>query len=189
VVTDRQIRRRSNGEVRSPESYNYRTFLPERNGLYCETIFGPVSWSASEQKIHQDERRDFYGHIELPVPIARRDGPARQVIVVVPPIYRRFRSLSAIEALATARARRAKLFELDASGDWPYCDPIDKILAEEGLEEEPELGVDGAVSIEPPLNVAYRTVVNRAHMVRRLSELNAPKDVIEEQRVQLEESV
>jgi hypothetical protein len=42
------------------------------------------------------------------------------------------------------------------------------------------------VSIEPPLNVAYRTVVNRAHMVRRLSELNAPKDVIEEQRVQLE---
>jgi hypothetical protein len=184
-LTDEQVRARSSGEVRKPESYNYRTFLPEKGGLYCPTIFGPVSWSAMEHHIDQDVRRDRYGHIELPCPIARRDGPARQVILVVPPMYRQFRAMSANEAFATARTRRARLIELDASGQWPYSDPLDKLLAEEGLEEDPVLGVDGAQTIEPTLNVAYRTVVNLAHMVRRLSELSAPEHVIEEQRVRL----
>jgi DNA-directed RNA polymerase beta' subunit len=35
-------RRRSYGEVKKPETINYRTFKPERDGLFCATIFGPV---------------------------------------------------------------------------------------------------------------------------------------------------
>ena len=39
------IRDRSYGEVTKPETINYRTLKPERDGLYCERIFGPVSYT------------------------------------------------------------------------------------------------------------------------------------------------
>ena len=37
-----QIRAWSHGEVTKPETINYRTLKPERDGLYCERIFGPT---------------------------------------------------------------------------------------------------------------------------------------------------
>ena len=36
------IRSWSHGEVKKPETINYRTFKPEKNGLFCEKIFGPT---------------------------------------------------------------------------------------------------------------------------------------------------
>ncbi|MCB0812750.1 MAG: hypothetical protein KDB87_06245, partial [Flavobacteriales bacterium] len=36
------ILERSHGEVIKPETINYRTYKPERDGLFCERIFGPV---------------------------------------------------------------------------------------------------------------------------------------------------
>ena len=42
-----QIRAWSYGEVTKPETINYRTLKPERDGLYCERIFGPTSASAT----------------------------------------------------------------------------------------------------------------------------------------------
>ena len=37
-----QIRAWSRGEVKKPETINYRTLKPERDGLFCERIFGPM---------------------------------------------------------------------------------------------------------------------------------------------------
>ena len=37
-----KIREWSHGEVKKPETINYRTLKPERDGLYCERIFGPT---------------------------------------------------------------------------------------------------------------------------------------------------
>ena len=37
-----KIRDRSYGEVKKPETINYRTFKPERDGLFCSKIFGPI---------------------------------------------------------------------------------------------------------------------------------------------------
>ena len=37
-----QIREQSHGEVTKPETINYRTLKPERDGLFCERIFGPT---------------------------------------------------------------------------------------------------------------------------------------------------
>jgi DNA-directed RNA polymerase subunit beta' len=37
-----KILERSSGEVLKPETINYRTYKPERDGLFCERIFGPV---------------------------------------------------------------------------------------------------------------------------------------------------
>jgi DNA-directed RNA polymerase subunit beta' len=42
------IRAWSYGEVKKPETINYRTFKPERDGLFCERIFGPTrDWECS----------------------------------------------------------------------------------------------------------------------------------------------
>src|SRR3989441_478765 len=83
------IRAWSRGEVKKPETINYRTFKPERDGLFCERIFGPVkSWECSCGKYkklkHKDiicdrcgvevvdskVRRERMGHIELAAPVA-----------------------------------------------------------------------------------------------------------------------
>ncbi|MBN1596438.1 DNA-directed RNA polymerase subunit beta', partial [candidate division FCPU426 bacterium] len=82
------IRTWSNGEVKKPETINYRTFKPERDGLFCERIFGPVKdWECSCGKykrirykgvvcdrcgveITQSKvRRERLGHIELVAPV------------------------------------------------------------------------------------------------------------------------
>ncbi len=83
------IRGWSRGEVKKPETINYRTFKPERDGLFCERIFGPVkSWECSCGKYkklkHKDiicdrcgvevvdskVRRERMGHIELASAVA-----------------------------------------------------------------------------------------------------------------------
>ena len=42
IATAERIRSWSYGEVKKPETINYRTFKPERDGLFCARIFGPV---------------------------------------------------------------------------------------------------------------------------------------------------
>jgi DNA-directed RNA polymerase subunit beta' len=83
------IRSWSFGEVKNPETINYRTFKPERGGLFCERIFGPSrDWECSCGKYkrikHKDVicdrcgvevtvsrvRRERMGHIELAVPVS-----------------------------------------------------------------------------------------------------------------------
>ena len=84
-----QILERSSGEVLKPETINYRTYKPERDGLFCERIFGPIKdWEChcgkykrirykgiicdrcgvevTEKKV----RRERMGHISLVVPVA-----------------------------------------------------------------------------------------------------------------------
>jgi len=82
------IRNWSFGEVTKPETINYRSFKPERDGLFCEKIFGPVrNWECNCGKYkriryrgvvcdrcgvevtHSKVRRERMGHIELAVPI------------------------------------------------------------------------------------------------------------------------
>ena len=82
------IRNWSRGEVKKPETINYRTFKPERDGLFCERIFGPVKdWECACGKykrirykgvvcdrcgveiIQSKVRRERLGHIELVAPV------------------------------------------------------------------------------------------------------------------------
>ena len=83
------IRSWSRGEVKNPETVNYRTFKPEKGGLFCERIFGPTKdWECSCGKYKRIKnkgiicdrcgvevtqskvRRERMGHIELAVPVA-----------------------------------------------------------------------------------------------------------------------
>ncbi len=79
---------RSHGEVTKPETINYRSFRPEKDGLFCEKIFGPVKdWECACGKYkgirykgivcdrcgvevtQKSVRRERMGHIELAVPV------------------------------------------------------------------------------------------------------------------------
>ena len=89
VASPDTIKRWSHGEVKSPETINYRTFKPEKNGLFCERIFGPVKdyeCSCGKYKRIKNKgticdrcgvevtqsgvRRERMGHIELSVPVS-----------------------------------------------------------------------------------------------------------------------
>ena len=84
-----QIRAWSYGEVTKPETINYRTLKPERDGLYCERIFGPTKdWECHCGKYKRIRykgkicdkcgvevtrakvRRERMGHIELAAPVS-----------------------------------------------------------------------------------------------------------------------
>ena len=43
IASPQKIREWSHGEVKKPETINYRTFKPERDGLFCAKIFGPTT--------------------------------------------------------------------------------------------------------------------------------------------------
>jgi DNA-directed RNA polymerase subunit beta' len=84
-----KIRERSFGEVKKPETINYRTFKPERDGLFCAKIFGPtkdyecncgkykrmkhrgiVCEKCGVEVIPSKVRRERLGHIDLATPVA-----------------------------------------------------------------------------------------------------------------------
>ena len=89
LASPSEIKKNSSGEVTKPETINYRTYKPERDGLFCERIFGPTKdyecacgkykrirykditcdrcgVDVTEKKV----RRERTGHIELVVPVA-----------------------------------------------------------------------------------------------------------------------
>ena len=89
LASDEKIREWSKGEVKKPETINYRTLKPEKDGLFCERIFGPTKdWECHCGKYKRVRykgivcdrcgvevtkskvRRERMGHIELAAPIA-----------------------------------------------------------------------------------------------------------------------
>jgi DNA-directed RNA polymerase subunit beta' len=61
LASPEEIRGWSFGEVVKPETINYRSFKPERDGLFCERIFGPVKdWECHCGKF---KRIRFRGHV------------------------------------------------------------------------------------------------------------------------------
>ena len=88
LASPQDIRSWSHGEVKKPETINYRTYRPEKDGLFCEKIFGPEKdWECSCGKYrgmkykgmicdrcgvkvtHSRVRRKRMGHIELAAPV------------------------------------------------------------------------------------------------------------------------
>ncbi|MBN1277644.1 MAG: DNA-directed RNA polymerase subunit beta' [Deltaproteobacteria bacterium] len=89
LASPEKIREWSYGEVKKPETINYRTFKPERDGLFCSKIFGPIKdyecncgkykrmkhrgivcEKCGVEVIQSKVRRERMGHIELAAPVA-----------------------------------------------------------------------------------------------------------------------
>jgi DNA-directed RNA polymerase subunit beta' len=89
LASSDQIRQWSHGEIKKPETINYRTFKPERDGLFCAKIFGPtkdyecncgkykrmkhrgvICEKCGVEVIQSKVRRERMGHIELATPVS-----------------------------------------------------------------------------------------------------------------------
>src|SRR5690349_2945304 len=89
IASPERIRPWSYGEIKKPETINYRTFKPERDGLFCARIFGPIEdyeclcgkykrmkyrgiicEKCGVEVTLSKVRRDRMGHIELAAPVA-----------------------------------------------------------------------------------------------------------------------
>lgn len=105
LASPEKIRSWSNGEVKKPETINYRTFKPERDGLFCARIFGPVNdfeclcgkyrkmkykgvicEKCGVEVTEKRVRRERMGHIELAAPVAHiwmvRNIPSRMGLLL-----------------------------------------------------------------------------------------------------------
>ena len=159
-----QIRSWSYGEVVKPETINYRTLKPERDGLFCERIFGPTKdWECACGKYKRIRfrgivcdkcgvevtrsrvRRERMGHIELAAPITHiwflKGTPSRigQIIDITPRDLEKivyFASFIVTELDEEARDEALGRIEQDLAG---RCDEINEAMDTRATSEADQL--------------------------------------------------
>ena len=154
LASPEKIRSWSHGEVKKPETINYRTFKPERDGLFCARIFGPTKdfectcgkykrmkhrgvtcEKCGVQVIQMRVRRERMGHIELATPVAHiwflKSLPSRITALLAAERYRE----SAQPTKGARGARKAAELTLKELEKVLYCenymvtDPGDTLLS------------------------------------------------------------
>jgi hypothetical protein len=200
VATTESIRALASGEVRTPETVNYRTFKPQPEGLFCETIFGTTG----------TDRRRRVGHIALPVPVVQPWSIATLAVLLgtsdvevwalvdaepnadcVPGVEALRAALEAVDLDALVRAggdqaeialglRRAGLRPPDLMlRAWPVLPP----------DLRPLVPLGGGRFATSDLNDLYRRVINRARRLQRLQELRAPAIILFNECRMLQEAI
>lgn len=150
LATPEQIRAMSHGEVKKPETINYRTLRPERDGLFCERIFGPTkSFECACGKYKKSGpkfkgvicdrcgvevtdnrvRRERMGHIELAAPVVHiwylRGIPSRLSLLLGTPT----KMLERVVYFAPLRKREAA-YKVVIEGKRPDLAAKDDIISE-----------------------------------------------------------
>lgn len=199
------VPRLSSGRVQHPETINRRTGRPERGGLFCARIFGPVDdhrclCGKLASPTHAGEtcdkcgvlcgdsrlRGERWGHVELPVPL----------------VHPRLAAAIAAELDCTATdvlgvARLDLLLHPDGtvskrSDHFEHLEPRETVDLATHLADTPHLLIK-LVPVTPPAfrgtrrdpqDDAYFHLINRANRLARLIELNAPQIILDnEQRM------
>ena len=150
LASPEQIRALSHGEVKKPETINYRTLRPERDGLFCERIFGPQkSYECACGKYKKSGpkfkgvicdrcgvevtdnrvRRERMGHIELAAPVVHiwylRGIPSRLSLL----LGTATKMLEKVIYFAPVRKREAA-YKVVAEGKLPELAPKDSVISE-----------------------------------------------------------
>src|SRR6266705_2260279 len=190
----------SNGEVKTPETINYRTFKPERDGLFCAKIFGPtkdyecncgkykrmrhrgvVCEKCGVEVIQSKVRRERMGHIDLATPVAHiwflKSLPSRiGKLLAKLDIDKLFVDRRVEMKEATSEARRKKISKR-----------LKVVSALKNSGNHPEWMILEVIPVIPPdlrplvpldggrfatsdLNDLYRRVINRNNRLKRLME-------------------
>ena len=144
LASHEDIRNWSFGEVRKPETINYRTYRPEKDGLFCEKIFGPTKdWECfcgkykgikhkniicdrcGVQVTHSKVRRTRMGHINLAAPVAH--------IWFFKATPSRIGNLLGIKLSDLDKVIYFQEYIVTSAGDTPL--EVGTLLTEEGLRE------------------------------------------------------
>ena len=187
------IRSWSYGEVKKPETINYRTFKPERDGLFCAKIFGPVKdyeclcgkykrlkhrgvicEKCGVEVTLSKVRRDRMGHIELASPIAHiwflRSLPSR-IGLLLDMTLRDIERILYFEAYVVIDPGMTQLERGQLLSDEAYYDAIE----EHGDEFDARMGADAIQELLRAINLETEIVKLREDIVSTTSEAKLKK--------------
>jgi DNA-directed RNA polymerase subunit beta' len=187
------IRSWSYGEVKKPETINYRTFKPERDGLFCAKIFGPVKdyeclcgkykrlkhrgvicEKCGVEVTLSKVRRDRMGHIELASPIAHiwflRSLPSR-IGLLLDMSLRDIERILYFEAFVVIDAGMTQLESGQLLSEEAYYDAIE----EYGDEFDARMGADAIQELLRALNLETEIVQIREDIGSTSSEAKLKK--------------
>lgn len=187
------IRSWSYGEVRKPETINYRTFKPERDGLFCAKIFGPVKdyeclcgkykrlkhrgvicEKCGVEVTLSKVRRERMGHIELASPIAHiwflRSLPSR-IGLLLDMTLRDIERILYFEAFVVIDPGMTQLERGQLLTDEAYYDAIE----EYGDEFDARMGADAIQELLRALNLEAEMIQIREDIASTSSEAKLKK--------------
>jgi len=193
IASPETIRGWSNGEVKKPETINYRTFKPERDGLFCAKIFGPVKdyecncgkykrlkhrgivcEKCGVEVIHSFVRRERLGHIELACPVAHiwflRSLPSR-IGTLLDMTLRELEKVLYFESYVVTSAGKASV----KVGELLDDDRYRKLKYESGEDFEAGMGAEAIRELLRQLNLDQLSVDLREDIQRTSSEAKKKK--------------
>jgi len=188
-----KIREWSHGEVKKPETINYRTFKPERDGLFCAKIFGPtkdyecncgkykrlkhrgvVCEKCGVEVIQSKVRRERLGHIELHAPVAHiwflRSLPSR-IGTFLDMTLRDLEKVLYFESYVVVEPGNTPLKEKELLSEERYR----KAVEEYGAEFKAEMGAEGIKELLKKLDMKKLSAELREEMRKTASEAKKKK--------------
>jgi DNA-directed RNA polymerase subunit beta' len=194
LASPEKIRAWSYGEVKKPETINYRTFKPERDGLFCAKIFGPtkdyecncgkykrmkhrgvVCEKCGVEVIQSKVRRERLGHIELAAPVAHiwflKSLPSR-IGSLLDMTLRELEKVLYFEAFVVVKPKKTPLKEKELLSDERYR----KALEEYGPESfEAGMGAEAIRELLEKVDVHELSEQLHAEMREASSEVKKKK--------------
>ena len=198
LASPEDIKERSFGEVLKPETVNYRTYKPERDGLFCEKIFGPTKdyechcgkykriryrgivcdrcgVEVTEKKV----RRERMGHIELTVPVAHiwyfKSAPNKIAALIGLPA-KKLESVIYYEKYIVINPGETGLQKLDLLSEDEYLDLLYKMPENQNLaDDDPnkfvaKMGAEAIYDLLKEIDIDALAKELRAKMVRETSQ-------------------
>ena len=193
LASPEKIRAWSYGEVKKPETINYRTFKPERDGLFCAKIFGPVKdyeclcgkykrlkhrgvvcEKCGVEVTLSKVRRERMGHIELASPVAHiwflKSLPSR-LGMVLDMTLRDIERVLYFEAFVVTEPGMTPLVRGQLLQDEDYAAKVDEF----GDEFRASMGAEGIRDLLKGINVEVELETLRADMGKTSSETKTKK--------------
>jgi len=198
LASPEDITSRSCGEVLKPETVNYRTYKPERDGLFCEKIFGPTrdyecycgkykriryrgivcdrcGVEVTEKKV----RRERMGHIELTVPVAHiwyfKSAPNKiSALLGIP--AKKLESVIYYEKYIVVKEGNSGCAKMDLLSEDEYIDVLARIPDNDNLPaDDPakfiaKMGAEGIYDLLKEIDVEALSRELRARMVQENSQ-------------------
>lgn len=198
LASPEDIISRSCGEVLKPETVNYRTYKPERDGLFCEKIFGPTKdyecycgkykriryrgivcdrcgVEVTEKKV----RRERMGHITLTVPVAHiwyfKSAPNKISALIGMPA-KKLESVVYYEKYVVIRPGASGLQRLELLSEDEYLDILEKLPDNANLsEDDPEkfiakMGAEGVYDLLKEIDITALAKELRENMAVETSQ-------------------
>jgi len=192
LASPEDIKERSSGEVLKPETVNYRTYKPEKDGLFCEKIFGPTKdyechcgkykriryrgivcdrcgVEVTEKKV----RRERMGHIELTVPVAHiwyfKSAP-NKIAAVLGVKAKALEAVIYYEKYIVLNGGQSGYSKLDLLSEEEYLDTLDRLPGNYNLsDDDPEkfvakMGAEAIYQLLSEVDVDALAIQLRADM-------------------------